>query len=136
MRILALDIGDKRIGLAISDSAEKLSSPLKILPNEDIRSCSKNFKSIVEDWKVEKFLVGLPLSMSGESGKQVEAIKKIASNLQNHFPQILLEFYDERLSTKEAKQKLKAEGLFEKEMRGKLDALAAAIFLQAYIDAG
>ena len=72
--------------------------------------------------------------MSGESGKQVEAIKKIAANLQQQFPQIPMEFYDERLSSKEAKQKLKAEGLSEKDMRGKLDALAASIFLQAYLE--
>ena len=134
MRILALDIGEKRVGLAISDSSEKLASPLKILPAEDIKACSKNFRSIVEDWEVEKFLVGLPLSMSGESGKQVEAIKKIAANLQQQFPQIPMEFYDERLSSKEAKQKLKTEGLSEKDMRDKLDALAASIFLQAYLE--
>ena len=134
MRILALDIGEKRVGLAISDSSEKIASPLKIISAEDLKSCSKTFQSIIEDWEVEKFLIGLPLSMSGESGKQVEAIKKLAQNLHEQFPEIPQEFYDERLSSSQAKQELKEQGLSEKEMRGKLDALAAAIFLQAYLD--
>ena len=134
MRILALDIGEKRIGLAISDSSTRVASPLCILDNVDVINNSRKFQNIVEEWQVDSFLIGLPLSLTGDSGKQAEFIKNVAKKIKMHYPNINLELYDERFSSKEAKKVLQSQDYSEKDMRLKLDSIAASIFLQSYLD--
>ncbi len=78
-------------------------------------------------------LAGLPLSMSGEHGQQAGRIQKQAQNIAQMLS-LPLEFVDERLSSQEAKRSLREEGLSEKQMRGKIDMIAASIFLQTWLD--
>ncbi len=133
MRILALDIGDVRCGIAICDPAETIASPVCVLPTREVEQNAPSFRRVIEDWEPEALVCGLPLSMSGERGAQAEKIKQKAETIAQRV-NLPLAFSDERLSSKEAKRMLREKGLSEKDMRGKVDMIAASLFLQSYID--
>ena len=133
MRIMALDIGEKRIGIAISDPKERVASPLVVLDAVQVERGEKPFTRLLEDWEPELFLCGLPLTLNGEEGPQAQRVRKVAQEISARFL-IPIEFIDERLSSREAKRILREEGLSEREMRGKIDMIAANVFLQAWLD--
>ena len=124
MRILALDIGQTRIGVAVSDPRERVASPVCVLPANDVLANAKSWRRVLEDWEPELLLSGLPYTRIREvAGK----IGKAAS--------LPVEFTDERLSSQEAKRSLRESGMSERDMRGKIDMIAASVFLQAWLDA-
>ena len=133
MRIMALDIGEKRIGIAISDPKERVASPLAVLDAVQVERGEKPFTRLLEDWEPELFLCGLPLTLNGEEGPQAQRVRKVAQAISARF-HIPIEFTDERLSSREAKRILREEGLDERAMRGKIDMIAASVFLQAWLD--
>ena len=134
MRVLALDIGQVRVGVAISDPAERVASPVCVLPSAEVRAGAKSFRRVLEDWEPDMLLCGLPYTMAGEEGPQAEHIRVFAADIaqQTGLP---LEFTDERLSSSQAKRSLREKGMSEKDMRGKVDMIAASLFLQAWLDA-
>ena len=134
MRVLALDIGEVRIGLAVSDTAGRVASPLKVLPAKDVLNDTPEFRRIVEDWEVEQLVCGLPYTLSGEEGPQAQSIKQKAERIAKA-RKLPLSFSDERMSSAEAKRILREEGLDERAMRGKVDMIAASLFLQSWLDA-
>ncbi len=133
MRAMALDIGEVRVGVAISDPQARVATPLKVLPTREITECSKNFRRLLEDWEPEILVVGMPYTLDGKEGPQAQAIRKAAGQISQSsgVPHV---FTDERLSSIEAKRSLREEGYSEREMRGKIDMIAASIFLQAWLD--
>jgi putative Holliday junction resolvase len=133
MRIMALDIGEKRIGIAISDPQERVASPLVVLDAVQVERGERPFTRLLEDWEPELFLCGLPLTLNGEEGPQAQRVRKVAQAISARF-HIPIEFADERLSSREAKRILREEGLDERSMRGKIDMIAASVFLQAWLD--
>lgn len=133
MRVMGLDIGSVRCGVAISDPAGRVSSPLVTMPSKDVLECSKDFKRLLEDWEPEVIVCGLPLSLSGEEGKQASTIRRACEKITSTSG-IECTFADERLSSKEAKAALHEMGYDEKQMRGKVDMIAASIFLQTWLD--
>lgn len=134
MRIMALDIGQVRIGTAISDPAEQVATPVAVLPASEVVGYSASFRRLVEDWEPDLFVCGLPYTMDGREGPQAKDIKRTAEKITDAtgIPHV---FTDERLSSKEAKRSLREKGLSEREMRGKVDMIAASLFLQAWLDA-
>ena len=134
MRILALDIGEVRVGVAVCDPSERVASPVCVLPAAEVVSCAKPFRRVLEDWEPELLLCGLPYTLAGEEGPQAERIRKAAAQISAACG-IPHEFTDERLSSAEAKRSLREKGLSEKQMRGKVDMIAASVFLQAWLDA-
>jgi putative holliday junction resolvase len=134
MRILALDIGQTRIGVAVSDPAERVASPVCVLPAAEVEANAKSWKRVLEDWEPELLLSGLPYTMAGEEGPQAARIREVAGRIAQA-ADLPLEFTDERLSSAEAKRSLRESGLTEREMRGKVDMIAASVFLQAWLDA-
>lgn len=134
MRIMALDIGKVRCGIAISDPAERVASPICVLPTAEVRAHAASFRRVCDDWEPELIVSGLPLSLSGELGKQAETCKEIALQVGKNLS-LPVEFSDERLSSSEAKRVLREKGYSEKQMRGKVDMIAASIFLQSWLDA-
>ena len=120
MRIMALDIGKVRCGIAISDPQEKIATPLCVLPTEEVRANAPSFR-------------GLPLTMGGAKGPQAQSIREVAQQVASKLG-LPLEFSDERLSSSEAKRSLREQGFSEKEMRGKVDMIAASLFLQSWLD--
>lgn len=133
MRVLALDIGEVRCGIAVSDATGSIASPVTVLPAQEVLAHAKTFRRVLEDYEPEMLVCGRPKTMAGEDGPQarkiVEEARRIASDCG-----LPLAFEDERLSSKEAKRILKEQGLSEKQMRGKVDSVAASLFLQAWLD--
>ena len=130
MRCLGLDIGDKRIGVALSDPHGILASPFTIINRKDETADIEAIISIISQHQVERVIVGLPRSMDGSVGKQAEKVKVFVQNLgrQTKTP---IEFRDERLSTVSAKRLMRDAK--NKKVRHD-DAIAAAIILQGYLD--
>ena len=134
MRILALDIGQTRVGVAVSDPGERVASPVCVLPAQEVLSGAKPFRRVLEDWEPELLLCGLPYTLAGEEGPQAARIREAARRI-GAACKLPVEFTDERLSSKEAKRSLREKGMTEKAMRGKVDMIAASLFLQAWLDA-
>lgn len=134
MRIMALDIGEVRCGIAISDPRESIATPVCVLPTAEVRSQAASFRRVLEDWEPELIVSGLPLSMDGKRGRQADAIRAIAQEISARTG-LPLEFSDKRLSSSEAKRAMRAQGMSEREMRGKVDMIAASLFLQSWLDA-
>ena len=128
MRVLALDIGEVRVGVAVSDPQERVASPVCVLPASEVETCATPFRRVLEDWEPELLLCGLPLTLAGEEGPQAQRIRAVAQRVstQTGLP---LEYEDERLTSSEAKQILRRQGLNEKAMRGKVDMVAASLML-------
>jgi putative Holliday junction resolvase len=134
LRVLALDIGEKRVGIAAGDTDAKIAIPISVLNASDVLDHGKAFKNLVEDNEPELLLVGLPLSLSGEENQQTQQVRHCAQSIATKLD-LPLAFQDERLSSIEAKRYLREAGCTEKEMRGKIDKIAASLILQAYFDA-
>ena len=134
MIAIALDIGEVRTGVAVSDRTGRVAMPIKVLPAAEVEAVAKTFRRILEDHEPDILVCGLPQTMAGEDGPQVERIRKVAATVAERTG-LPLTFADERLSSREAKRILREEGLSEKQMRGKVDMISASLFLQAWLDA-
>lgn len=130
---MALDIGEKRVGVAICDDKETVASAICVLNAQDVSQVSRNFKTVLEKWEPDFFLVGKPKTLSGDIGPQAKRVEEIAQTISEKTG-IGMEFFDERLSSKEAKNYMRECGMTERDMRGKIDMIAAQIFLQTFID--
>ena len=133
MRIMALDIGEVRVGVAVSDPGERVASPVCVLPAAEVASGAKSFRRLLEDWEPELLLCGLPLTLAGEEGPQAARVRKVSSQV-SAATGLPVAFADERLSSAAAKRSLREKGYDERAMRGKVDMIAASLFLQAWLD--
>ena len=130
---LALDIGDKRIGLAAGNDNARLARPLRVLvrrsKNEDFEAIAR----VVQEVGADELLVGLPLNMDGSEGPQAKRTRKYAERLRRRL-NMPLRFHDERLTSFMADQIL-AQKPRKKDRRQPNDAIAAAAILQSFLDA-
>ncbi len=133
MRALALDIGEVRVGVAASDASGLLAMPVCVLPANEILNNSRTWRRVLEDHEPEILVCGLPLTMAGEDGPQAQRIRAQAEKIALVCG-LPLDFIDERLSSSEAKRILRQQGLNERQMRGKVDSVAASLFLQTWLD--
>ena len=131
---MALDIGEVRCGIAVSDPQGRIASPVCVLPTQEVLANASSFRRVVEDWEPELLLSGLPLSLNGEKGPQAQRIEEQAVRIAKTLD-LPLEFCDERLSSAAAKRALREGGHSEKSLRGQVDMIAASIFLQSWLDA-
>ncbi len=97
MRILGLDIGSKRIGVAVSDDKEMMSVPIEVFNNDE--KANKNLKRLIKKYNIKKIAVGLPYTLKGEIGPQAKEVITAAKDLLND-PDIEVEYIDERYTTK------------------------------------
>ena len=134
MRVLGLDVGDARIGLALSDPTGMLASPYGFV--ERGPSDLADIVSVAEENEVAEIVVGLPLSMSGDSGVQAGKVRGFIRELRSR-TDLPIKTVDERLSTVQAQGMLRQSGRRRRDRdRGEIDAVAAAVILQAYLDYG
>ena len=136
MRTLAIDHGGKRVGLAMSDQGGRYATPLEILPNDHALLDGVVKLIVAED--VERVVVGLPLNMDGTIGPSAKPVLAFAKSLASRTSVALL-FVDERLSSFDAEQQLitqkrAGQKLTRQMKKDRLDALAAASFLRAFLD--
>lgn len=134
MRVLALDIGEVRIGVAVSDPTGRVASPVCVLPANEVLGCAAPFRRVLSDWEPELLVCGLPRTLAGQEGPQAARIRAQAEQVAATCG-LPLEFADERLSSAESKRILRRQGLTERSMRGKVDMVAASLFLQSWLDA-
>jgi len=133
MRSLGLDIGDKRIGVALSDPEGILASPFTIINRTDDKADVDAIINIVNQQGVKQIIVGLPRSMDGSMGEQAEKVKSFTQKLSSH-TEVPVEFRDERLTTVLAKRLMQSVGRKKNRKKARDDALAAALILQGYLD--
>ena len=137
MRVLALDVGERRVGVAISDPTGALARPLQTLLCGSREEDFAAIAGLVAEHDVGLVVVGRPLSLDGTEGPQARRVARYAEALAAHLP-VRVVSWDERYTTAEAKEILR-QGRGEKGRRrahdkGKLDAVAAAVILQSYLD--
>jgi len=131
MRYLAIDYGTKRTGLAICDSAETIASPLAIIQGQ--KELLKKIAEVVETENVEAIVLGLPLNMDDSEGPQTKLVLKFAERLKQHL-RIPVHLQDERLSSFGAEEKLASANFTRGKKRKRLDAVAAAEILEAFLE--
>jgi len=131
MRYLAIDYGNKRTGLAICDAEEIIISPLTVIHGQ--KDLLKKIADIIEVEKVEGVVLGLPLNMDDSQGPQAKLVFTFADQLKAHID-IPLHFQDERLSTFSAEGKLAAADFTRGKKKKRLDAVAAAEILEAFLE--
>jgi len=131
MRYLAIDYGTKRTGLAICDSAETIASPLAIIQGQ--KELLKKIAEVVETENVEAVVLGLPLNMTGSESSQTKLVLKFAGQLKDHL-HVPVHLQDERLSSFSAEEKLASAKFTKEKMRKRLDAVAAAEILEAFLE--
>lgn len=133
MRILALDIGEKRIGVAISDLSQTLARSLKVIQRGSRRDDFAAVARLVEEYEVEKVVVGYPRSLDGMAHAQAERVERYAMDLAKTLTVPVL-LWDERFSTVSAERLMREAGLRSEKKRERIDAVAAAVILQDYLD--
>ena len=134
MRAVGIDLGEKRIGVAISDSDGRVATPYETVARSGSRDQDHRLiRAIVEEVEAEILVVGLPLSLDGDEGKAALNARKEAELLQQVVA-IPLAMHDERLTTVEAERMLQEQGLDAVHRRKIVDKVAASIILQAWMD--
>ena len=134
MRVLALDLGSKRVGVALSDLTGTVASPLTVIQrSKSKRHDHEQIAKLVRDEEVDLVVVGLPISLSGQEGPAAKAARAEAAALATLID-VPIETYDERLSTVTAQRALTEAGVRGRSGRQVIDKVAAAVFLQAYLD--
>ncbi len=135
MSILCMDIGDKTIGIAISDSLQIIASGIgqfrrdKAEKNKELQ----RIKSLILQHEVDKLVVGLPLNMNGEEGEQAKKVRNFVDELSSGI-EIPVVLFDERLSTVEAERVLREARVSPLKRRRVRDKIAATVILQNYLD--
>ncbi len=132
-RILALDVGKKRIGLAVSDELGLTAQGLETLQRTRIREDLAKLKQITTDWRVHTLLIGRPLHMSGDESRQSEYTREFAERLKGHSG-VPVVFWDERLTSSEAERMLRQAGAPLDERKRAVDRLAAVLLLESYLE--
>ncbi len=132
-RIIAIDYGLKRVGLAVTDPLKIIAQPLKTIDNEELSSWLKDY---LEQEEVEAVVVGMPRRLSGEDTHATEPVRELVSQLESKYPELLIETVDERLTSRMAKQSLIDSGVpkQKRKQKGALDSVSAALILQTYLD--
>ena len=132
-RVLGLDYGERRIGLAISDPLGIIAMPLTTIDRNKTEHLISKISEIVSEKKITSIVVGLPLTLKGHYSKQTEIVLAFINKLKSNL-QIPIVSIDERLSTVAAKKSLQIQNVKTGHEKGRVDETAAAIFLQEYLD--
>ncbi len=133
-RILGLDVGDKTIGVAVSDELGWTAQGVTTLKRENKKKDIEAIAQLVETYAVEEIVVGLPKNMNNSLGEQAEKTLKFAKSLETQLDKITITLWDERLSTSVANNVLISADLSRKKRKRVVNTLAAAVILQGYLD--
>ena len=133
MIILSVDYGDKRTGIAVCDKFEMLASPVCVITEWNIDSLANKIIDVAKEKRAEEIVVGLPKNMDGSEGFRADACKELGEKLKN-LTEIPVNFWDERLTTVSAHKILSENNVRGKKRKAVVDAVAADIILQDYID--
>ncbi|NLM26496.1 MAG: Holliday junction resolvase RuvX [Firmicutes bacterium] len=133
MRILGLDIGEKTIGVAISDQLGWTAQGLEVIRRSNLKKDLQRLREIVEEYNVNKIVVGMPRRTDGTYGPEAEKVRCFAAQMENKL-EIPVEYWDERFSTVAAERILLEGDVSRGKRRKVIDQVAASVILQAYLD--
>ncbi len=135
-RVLGIDLGSRRVGLALSDPSRTIASPLQVLQRStSLAQDHRALAGIIAEWEVNAVVVGLPLSLNGKDGPAARAARAEVDTMRSAFgDEIAVMLYDERLTTISAQRSLNEAGVRGRAQEMMVDKVAAAVMLQAFLD--
>ena len=133
MRVLAIDHGSKRMGIAVSDELKMIAQPLEFIPAEPFPAFLARLEEIIRDKEVESILVGLPRNMDGSYGPAALKVQDFVAALKGALS-VPIKTWDERLTSAQANRLLIQGNVRRDKRKEKVDKMAAAILLQSYLD--
>ncbi|NPA15368.1 MAG: Holliday junction resolvase RuvX [Deferribacteres bacterium] len=131
MRVLAIDYGRSKVGLAVSDPTGTISQPLSVVP---AGRALEEVGRLVKELGVGLIVIGLPVNMNGTEGKMASEVREFADRLKGVVGDIDIVFWDERLTSFEAEELLKQAGLNWKKSKKKVDKIAASLILKSFLE--
>lgn len=132
MKIMAVDYGDARTGLAVCDRTETLASPVGIIQEKSMAKAAEKIVYATREFEAGLLVIGLPLNMDGTEGPRAQKSRKLGALLEKIIS-IPIEYWDERSTTKSAEGLLSETGTYGKKRKEVLDAVAATIILESYL---
>lgn len=134
MRVLGLDVGDKRIGISMSDSTQSIAQGLKVYRRTSLKHDLEEVKNLAEEHTVRRIVIGLPKDLSGTVGKRAQDVMAFAEQVEKytHIPTVL---WDERFSTNEANRVFELAQVSHRKRKPFIDMIASQIILKGYLDA-
>ncbi|HMJ66046.1 MAG TPA: Holliday junction resolvase RuvX [Candidatus Binatia bacterium] len=135
MRVLAIDHGSRRMGIAISDETRTIAQPLEFIPSEPFDKFLERLKQIIREKEVSLILVGIPRNMDGSYGPAALKVQEFIAVLKDAIP-IAIKPWDERLTSAQANRFLIEADVRRSKRKEKVDKTAAAILLQGFLDSG
>lgn len=131
---MGLDVGERRVGVAVSDELGAIATPLATVQRgpRDLAELDR----LVRDWNVSQLVIGLPTGLSGREGPQAALVRAFAARLERELePEVAVVYWDERLTTAIAERSMLEAGTSRARRKERIDAVAAAVLLQSYLDA-
>ena len=133
MRVLAIDHGTVRMGIAMSDELKIIAQPMEFIPAEPFSGFLKRLRELLGEYEVELILLGMPRNMDGSYGEASLKVREFEAVLKNTIT-LPVKTWDERLTSVQANRALSLGGVKKQKKRKNVDAIAAAILLQSYLD--
>lgn len=133
MRLIGIDPGTRRCGIAITDSAQAMAFPRDALVNDG--SLLEQLARLIDQESIGGIVVGRPVALSGRETSSTEVAQALYASILERFPTLPVAQWDERLTTLEAQRSLSGAGMKAKDHRSRIDSAAAVIMLQNYVDA-
>ena len=133
-RVMALDLGEKRIGIAISDPTRTIASPHSVLNRASRAADFAHYAQLINEQRITLLVIGLPITLGGQEGQRAAWVRDYADGLRDQID-IPITLWDESLSTVAATAALHAQGRRGRKVKERVDAVAAALILQSYLDA-
>lgn len=131
---MALDLGEKRIGVAISDPTRTIAAGYSVISRKSRADDFARYAHLIAEQQVTLLVIGLPITLAGEEGQRASWVRDYATDL-GHTIDTPIIFWDESLTTVEATAALRAQGRRGKKLKERVDTVAAALILQSYLDA-
>ena len=134
MRIMGIDYGDARVGVAVSDALGITAQGVATVPNKVYNKMMERLKALIDEYNTQTVVIGLPKNMDGTQGERCDVTKNFAKDLKELCPQIEIVFRDERLSTVQAAGILNVTNTRGKDRKNVIDTVSACIILEDYLN--
>lgn len=134
MRIMGIDYGDARVGVAVSDALGITAQGVATVPNKVYSKMMERLKALIDEYNTQTVVIGLPKNMDGTQGERCDVTKNFAKDLKELCPQIEIVFRDERLSTVQAAGILNVTNTRGKDRKNVIDTVSACIILEDYLN--
>ncbi len=131
-RVLGIDFGEKRLGLALSDESRTLARPLTVYERRDLQSDLRFLRDLIARYQIAEIVLGLPINMDGSLGPKAQQVLEFKRALEESL-KLPVHTFDERLTTAEAERALLEANMSRRKRKAKRDALAAVLILQGYL---